>query len=105
MKEVEVGVGVARKNIIIVKRQFLISIRNYRCIIMIFSPTSSWMRWPLRFLFVEQTAALVVAAICRCNVTLFAVVAGCRRMSITNIIAVGPAIVVVEAVVLLWRLW
>ena len=36
---------------------------------------------------------------------LFAVVAGFRRMGITNVIAMGPAIVVVEAVVLFWWLW
>ena len=72
---------------------------------MIISPTSSWMRWPLRLLFVQQTASLVVAAISSCNVTLFAVVASRRRMSIADIITMGPAIVVVEAVVFFLRLW
>ena len=104
MKTVEVEVS--RKNIIIiVKRQFLISIRNYRCIISIFSPTSSWVGRPLGSVLVEQTAALVVASVSSCNMALFAVVAGFRRMGITNVIAMGPAIVVVEAVVLFWRLW
>ena len=74
-----------------------------------FSPTSLWVRWLLWFLFVEQTASLVVAAVCSYNVTLFAVVASCRSMSITNIITMCPAIVVVESVVLFWwfgcRIW
>ena len=48
---------------------------------------------------------MVVASVGSCNMALFAVVAGFRRMGITNIITMGPAIVVVEAVVLLWRLW
>ena len=79
-----------------------IIIRNYSCSII--SPTSSRMGWPLRFLFIEQTAALVVASISSCNVIWFAVVANHRSMSISNIVAMRPTVVVVEPVVLFWRI-
>ena len=62
------------------------------------------MGWPLGFFFIEQTASLVVAAVRSCKVTWFTVVASCRSMGITNIITICPAVVVVETILLFWRI-
>ena len=94
IKAVEVGV-VSRKDIIIIlwfKRSFLIiSInRDYGPISL---PTSSVIG-PLRLVFVQQTASVVVASFSSCDVTGFAVVTSRRSMRVANVIAMGPAVVV-----------